>query len=197
MPVVVETIPARPTPPDGTVIAHGDRLEGTLKTERSLRIAGVVEGKIEAAAAVHIDEGARVTADVSADEVVVAGRYSGKMTCRQRLEILPTGRVSGTIETAKLMLHEGGFVDGGLHMQRPVDVPDSLPVDPAAESGPGLAMPEGLARPEGLAARTGDSVRGSIGLRGDAEPSVRRPLVAETSSTGQDTPSRSEGDTRA
>lgn len=182
VPVVVETIPPPPTPLDGTVIAHGDRLEGTLKTERSLRIGGVVEGKIESAAGVHIDEGARVTADVNADEVVVAGLYSGKLTCRQRLEILPTGRVSGTIETVKLMLHEGGFVDGGLHMQKPVDVTDPSRIERATGSEQSDRV---VVRPEGLAARTGEGVRGSAGFRGDAEPSVRRPLSAGTAMTDQ------------
>ncbi|CAN5712349.1 hypothetical protein BH24CHL8_BH24CHL8_03760 [soil metagenome] len=119
--VAVPITPVVPEPQasSGSVLAAEDHFEGTLKTVRGIRILGTVEGSIESDSHVHIDEKARVTADVSAEEVVIGGQYSGNLVCRQRLEILPTGRVSGSIETVMLMLHEGGYVDGELHMQKP------------------------------------------------------------------------------
>jgi cytoskeletal protein CcmA (bactofilin family) len=42
------------------------------------------------------------------------------MTCRHRLEILPTGRVTGTITTGAIVIQEGAFVEGRLQM-RPSD----------------------------------------------------------------------------
>src|SRR3989304_3210189 len=63
-----------------------------------------------------VEEGARVHADVVADEVIIAGDYSGKLICRQRLEGRSSGRVSGQVETFRLMLHEGASVDGELRM---------------------------------------------------------------------------------
>ena len=68
------------------------------------------------ATTVHIDEGAKVRADITADEVVIGGDYSGKLVCRQRLEIRATGQVVGHVETFRLMLHEGGSIDGELKM---------------------------------------------------------------------------------
>lgn len=102
-----------------SVIGKQDRFEGTMRVQRGLRVLGQIEGEIEAATSVTVEEGARVEADLTADEAIIAGEYSGKLVCRQRLEIRSTGLVKGEIETVRLMLHEGGFIDGALHMQRP------------------------------------------------------------------------------
>jgi cytoskeletal protein CcmA (bactofilin family) len=78
-------------------------------------VLGTVEGRIETTSLV-VEEGARVNADVVADEVVIAGEYGGNLTCRRRLEIRSTGRVSGHVETYRLMLHEGASLDGDMRM---------------------------------------------------------------------------------
>ncbi len=111
-------------PTDLTLIGRADRLEGTLKVADTLRIQGTVEGSVEATT-VHIDEGAKVRADITADEVIIGGDYSGKLVCRQRLEIRATGQVVGHVETFRLMLHEGGSIDGELKMLKQPAVSDA------------------------------------------------------------------------
>lgn len=121
------TVASMPT--ELTLIGRADRLEGTLKVTDTLRIQGTLEGSVEATT-VHIDEGAKVRADITADEVVIAGDYSGKLICRQRLEIRATGQVVGHVQTFRLMLHEGGSIDGELKMLK-------QPAPGEAESGRG------------------------------------------------------------
>jgi cytoskeletal protein CcmA (bactofilin family) len=124
---------------DESVIGRDDKFEGTLRTQRSVRILGQLQGHIEAAKSVYVEEGAKVDADLTADEAIIAGLYSGKLICRQRLEIRSTGVTKGEIETVRLMLHEGGFIDGELHMQRPDSGPASIRSDAGsirAESAP-------------------------------------------------------------
>lgn len=131
-----------PRPADESVIAEDDRIEGKFKTSRGVRILGTVDGTIESASHVHIEQSAKVSADVTAEEVVIGGQYSGKLICRQRLEVLPTGRVTGNIETVKLMLHEGGYVDGELHMQKA----DSKSTTEAPRPAEGSLRPVGAMR---------------------------------------------------
>lgn len=102
-------------PPDLSVIARADRLEGTLKVAGTLRVQGTLTGSVEATT-VQIEEGASVKADITADEVIIGGEYNGKLVCRQRLEIRSTGVVVGQVQTFRLMLHEGGSIDGELKM---------------------------------------------------------------------------------
>ncbi len=113
------TAPAAAATPNESIIAQDDVLEGQLKTTSGVRVLGTVRGGIESDRSVRIEAGAHVEADISADEVVIAGTYSGNLNCRNRVEIQATGRVSGKLDTVKLHLHEGGFFDGELHMQRP------------------------------------------------------------------------------
>ncbi len=107
--------PTATVPSDLSVLARADRLEGTLKVAGTLRVQGTLTGSVEATT-VQIDEGASVKADITADEVVIGGEYNGKLVCRQRLEIRATGVVVGQVQTFRLMLHEGGSIDGELKM---------------------------------------------------------------------------------
>ncbi len=107
--------PTTAVPSDLSVLARADRLEGTLKVAGTLRVQGTLTGSVEATT-VQIDEGASVKADITADEVVIGGEYNGKLVCRQRLEIRSTGVVVGQVQTFRLMLHEGGSIDGELKM---------------------------------------------------------------------------------
>lgn len=119
-----------------TVIARADRVEGTVRVAEVLRVLGSVEGRIEATTLV-IEEGARVNADVIADEVVIAGDYNGALTCKQRLEVRPSGRVTGQVETLRLMLHEGAAVDGELKMLKQPGLAQAEAIRAGSARGPG------------------------------------------------------------
>jgi cytoskeletal protein CcmA (bactofilin family) len=101
--------------PDDSVVARDDDLEGTFTSRGTIVVYGSVKGRIEAVR-VRIEAGARVEADVIVDEAIVAGEFSGNLTCRERLEAQASGRINGHVETYKLMLHEGASVEGEMHM---------------------------------------------------------------------------------
>ncbi len=151
-PAPAPAAPATAHNADESLVAREDTFEGQLNTTRGVRILGTVRGTIESAQYVHIEEHAQVESDITAAEVVIAGTYTGTLIGRQRVEIRSTGHVSGKIETEKLQLHEGGFFDGQLHMQKPTGTPTS----PAMSSGPAAsaAPAMGDAKDSGLTRRT-------------------------------------------
>ena len=104
-----------------SLIAQEDTFDGTLTTASGVRVFGTVQGRIEAQQYVRVEAGAQVEADITAQEVIIAGTYRGNLTCHDRVEIAASGRVRGKLDTNKLSLHEGGFFDGELHMQPPAD----------------------------------------------------------------------------
>ena len=110
-PVVEDAAPG----PDDTVIAKDDHLEGTFTSRGTVVVMGSVKGRIEAVQ-VRIEDGAQVDADVIVDEAIIAGEFTGNLTCRERLEARSSGRINGRVETHKLMLHEGASVEGEMHM---------------------------------------------------------------------------------
>ena len=101
--------------PDDSVVARDDHLEGTFTSRGTIHVMGSVKGRIEAQR-LHIADGARVEAEVVVDEAVIAGEFIGNLTCRQRLEARPSGRLSGILETYRVMLHEGASVEGEVRM---------------------------------------------------------------------------------
>jgi len=140
MPGYVPTSPAAPTAPvpesavdndapgpDDSVIAVDDHLEGTFTSRGTVVVKGSVKGRIEAVQ-VRIEDGASVDADVIVDEAIIAGTFTGNLTCRERLEARSSGRISGRVETFKLMLHEGASVEGEMHMltEAPTDAAGTI-----------------------------------------------------------------------
>ncbi len=98
------------------VIGPAASFNGHLKCDGSVRIDGLCEGTIETAGNVIIGEGAKVMADIIAENVSVSGAVKGSITARGRLEILPTGRVWAEISVNSFLIDEGGFFRGGIIM---------------------------------------------------------------------------------
>lgn len=103
-------------PVDATVIAATDHVEGVLRSGQGVLVLGSFAGTLESESWIRIGEGARVRADLVAQEIVVAGLYEGTLIAHGRLEIGPGGRARGDISAPRLLLHEGGTIDGTLHM---------------------------------------------------------------------------------
>lgn len=118
-PVAAAPQPA-PTPPvqqNVSLVASGDVFEGKLTTTNGVRVLGTVHGTVESKSNIHVEADANVEADITAENVTIAGTYKGKLNCNGRLEITATGRASGELETGRILLHEGGFFEGTLHMK--------------------------------------------------------------------------------
>lgn len=114
--------------PEGqeSVIDAASSFDGLFRVGNHLRIEGEAKGEIQCEGTLTVAEGATVEAKVTAVNVVVAGTLSGEITCRERLQILPSGRLSGTVTTSALVIQEGALYEGELHMR----------TGPAAEARP-------------------------------------------------------------
>ena len=64
-----------------------------------------------------IGESAVVTARIKASSIIVAGSLSGEIIASERIEIRPSGRVSGNLTAPKLIVHEGAIFEGNCAMQ--------------------------------------------------------------------------------
>ena len=98
------------------VIGPAASFNGYLKCDGSVRIDGLCEGSIETAGNVIIGEGAKIVADITAENVSVSGAVKGSITARGRLEILSTGRVWADLAVTSFLIDEGGFFRGGITM---------------------------------------------------------------------------------
>ncbi len=102
------------------VVSANSSWSGTLRSEGSIQIFGTIEGELTAADEIYVAEGATVNAHLRARTIIVAGDMSGTIECTGRLEVMPSGSVSGDVTSPTLVVHEGATVDGDLKMQAPV-----------------------------------------------------------------------------
>src|SRR5438445_5417853 len=105
------------TPEDcSSVIGAGSVWQGNFSTDGSVRLEGKVSGEVKAAGTVHITDGAQVNAVIQARFVVIGGAFDGQLYCSERLELLPSSRMKGSITTPQISVGEGAFIDGEIHM---------------------------------------------------------------------------------
>lgn len=105
------------------VIGPSASLNGHFKADGGIRVDGIFEGEIETAGNVIISEEAKVIADITAQNVSVAGTVKGNINAIGRLEILATGRVWGDISVSSFLIDEGGFFYGQSTMQGDMEPP--------------------------------------------------------------------------
>ncbi len=94
------------------VLASGAEFSGLLVLHGAARIEGRVSGEVMGARVLWIGSGASVEASLAADEIVVVGEVRGDLRGQARVELRPGARVQGAIETARLSVAEGSFLEG-------------------------------------------------------------------------------------
>jgi cytoskeletal protein CcmA (bactofilin family) len=98
-------VPSKPS-----IISEGFEFVGTITSEGTLNIAGVVKGKITAKS-VLIDVEGQVEGELNADLLMVKGRVLGDVKC-QDLNVGPRAYMDGTIAYQNIHIQRGGRVAG-------------------------------------------------------------------------------------
>lgn len=116
-----------------TVLGPGIHYKGTFSGAGGVRIEGGFDGTITLTGSLVIAEGAKVTAEINADAVSVAGHVKGNITAK-KVEILATGRVWGDLVTGAFATEEGAFLRGQITMQDDVPAPTPKAEEKAPEA---------------------------------------------------------------
>jgi len=98
-------------------VGANSSFRGDVNTKGTLRVDGMVEGNI-AADWVVLGDKAQVKGDIVARGIVIGGRVEGNARAKEIVEIKNKGRLSGEIVTSKLVVAEGGILDGRSRMQQ-------------------------------------------------------------------------------
>ena len=94
----------------------GTTVTGELEFAGMLRIDGNFHGSISTGDVLIVGEHAIVHADIKVGEIEIHGQVSGSIDAKRRVEISPTGRVRGEIQTPVLVTNPGGMLDGQIKM---------------------------------------------------------------------------------
>ena len=107
---------AKPTPIDvsESLIGKGSRFVGDFACVGMLRIEGECAGNISVAGSLVIAHGARVEAEIDADDVIIAGTARGKITARHSVTLASTATVRADIRSRTFTLEDGGLYSGSV-----------------------------------------------------------------------------------
>ena len=125
-PVERETVPDEPARrergyhamPDGGTITPRLVFRGELSGEGDFHILGKFEGEITVSGRVVVGEGALVDANITAATIVIGGTVRGNLSATSRVEILPSGVLTGTLRTGSLAAADGASVKGEVWIER-------------------------------------------------------------------------------
>jgi len=114
-----------------------DRVVGLLYIEGDLRVAGTIEGELEATGDVDIDETANVKASVAGQDVSIRGHVKGPVTAKKRLVVGKSGTLTGDVRVARLVIQDGARFSGNVSMGKA-----AAESAPAAEPASATTAPE-------------------------------------------------------
>lgn len=100
----------------GTIIGANVKLVGTLLDANEIIVHGRVEGEVTSEKMITITETAFIKGPVSADVIQVAGEIQGSVVASSKLELLPTGKVFGSITAKDLSIRSGAVFVGKSNM---------------------------------------------------------------------------------
>ncbi len=112
------------------VVEISAQMQGSLafKDPVNLKINGNFQGSLELRGTLTIGTNAQVDANITGDNVVIAGRINGDIIANKMLVLLPTAVLKGNISTPKLNIVEGAIFQGKCQM-----LEDVLNIDEVAK----------------------------------------------------------------
>jgi len=94
-------------------------VKGEISGNEDFHIDGQVEGSVTLGGhRLTVGRNAKVTAEVTAREVVVYGNVDGDLRARDRIEIRKDGSVVGDLTTARIMIEDGAYFKGQIEIDR-------------------------------------------------------------------------------
>lgn len=128
--------PAKPSAP--SLISADLRIVGDLQSDGEIQVDGAIDGDIRTHSLL-VGEGAHITGEIIADNVVVRGQVTGQIKARS-VQLAKTAHVVGDILHEDLAIETGAFLEG--HCKRMVQKKD--PPEPVNKSKPAeLSPPKG------------------------------------------------------
>jgi len=102
-----------------TTIGPSLLITGEVTSQEDITIHGTVKGQIHMQnGALRVAQQGKVDAEVRGSSVTIDGALDGSVTAAGRVELTPNARVSGTLTTPAVVLHDGAMFNGLIDMDR-------------------------------------------------------------------------------
>jgi len=99
-----------------SIIGAGMRVVGDINADGVVKIEGTVVGTVRAGRQVLVGKGGEVEGDVISREAIIGGEVRGSVRADERVEIQATSVIHGDIAAKRLLVQEGGEINGVVRM---------------------------------------------------------------------------------
>ena len=112
-----------------TILGPDANFEGKLTVKQSMRVDGQIKGELSSSETVTIGSSGSVEGDISAKDVIVGGKVTGRLTVQGKTVLEKTSTLNGDLKTTRLVVEEGAVFNGNS------DMGDSKPLAPQHSGG--------------------------------------------------------------
>jgi len=110
---------SEPLPGDRSTIGKSLLIKGEITGSESLHIEGKVEGTIDLPGdCVTVGRNGRVSANITARDIVVLGEVLGSCEASDHLDIRSKGSLYGDVVVARISVEDGAFMTGSIDIRR-------------------------------------------------------------------------------
>ncbi len=106
-----------------TIIGPGTVVTGEVQCKGTIRVEGMVNGRIQSDDTIVIHETGQVKADLYAGQVIVGGEVEGNVFAQDRIEVTAKGRLIGDIVAPRVSIADGVIFEGKCAMKAPGQMP--------------------------------------------------------------------------
>jgi len=115
-----------------TIIGQGTTVIGELKSKGTIRIEGVISGRVQCEDTIVVQETGRVKAEMIAGQIIIGGEVEGNVFAHDRLEVTSKGKLLGDITAPRIAIAEGVLFEGKWQMKPPGQMKPPTGEAPAA-----------------------------------------------------------------
>ena len=103
-------------------LGGGTVVEGTIKTDNSVRVDGKLKGKLICKNTLTVGLNGEIEGEVQAKNAIVGGKIKGKVSIVEKLVLESKSVLIGELKASKLIIDEGAVFDGTADMGTKDDV---------------------------------------------------------------------------
>jgi len=105
-----------------TLVGERACLHGHFEGADNCIIYGLVEGDCDLEGVLVVGEQARWRGNIRATHAVISGQVDGDVMIREKLELMPSARVTGAISSAAIAVAAGAIHEGEIRMEQRTDI---------------------------------------------------------------------------
>ncbi len=126
-----------------TTLGPNTFFQGHIQSDGGVRIQGVFEGTVDIMGNLIIADGAKVIAEIKANNISISGAIKGNIDANV-VQILRTGRMWGNLTINSLTIEEGAYLRGQTTMHSDIEPPM---IEAPKRKTPAVQAPKPAAKP--------------------------------------------------